>query len=90
MTDEQVIVELYGMPRQRAGCAELTVPAGSLVDVLTAVVTRCPGLSDLVTPEGRIAPHYLLSLDGTSFVKTLASALPAGSRLLILSADAGG
>jgi hypothetical protein len=85
-----VIVEFYGIPRLRAGRAELAVSPGSASVVLAEVVARCPGLSDLLTAEGRLSPHYLLSLDGGAFVTTLAEELPAGTRLLILSADPGG
>jgi hypothetical protein len=88
--DEPVIVEFYGIPRLRAGRSELAVPPGSAAAVLGEVVSRCPALSDLVTNDGRLSPNYLLSLDGGSFVHTLAEDLPAGTRLLILSADPGG
>jgi sacsin len=36
------------------------------------------------------APHYLLSLDGERFITDLGETLPNGTRLLLLSADAGG
>jgi molybdopterin converting factor small subunit len=85
-----VTVELYGIPRLRAGVAERTVPAGSAADVLAAVVRACPGLADVVTPDGRLSPHYLLALDGRRFFTDLAQPLAPGSRVLLLSADAGG
>lgn len=85
-----VVVEFYGIPRRRAGVAELAVEADSIAAVLSAVRARCPGLADLLTNSGRLSPHYLLSLDGTAFVGELTQPLPSGSRLLLLSADAGG
>jgi len=85
-----VIVEFFGIPRLRAGRAELAVAPGSVADVLAQVRSRCPGLSDLLTPEGRLSPHYLLSLDGSCFLKDLTRKLGAGERLVLLSADAGG
>jgi molybdopterin converting factor small subunit len=86
----QVTVEFFGVPRQRAGRAELAVTAASVADLLAAVECACPGLKGLVRPDGRLAPHYLLSVDGQRFVTDAAEPLAPGSRLLLLSADAGG
>jgi molybdopterin converting factor small subunit len=87
---ETVTVEFYGVPRQRAGCAEVTVPAGPVVEVLVAVESRCPGLRGLTTPDGHLAPQYLVSLNGEQFVTDFQRLLEPGSRVLLLSADAGG
>ena len=87
---EQVIVEFFGIPRQRAGRAELAVPAGTVADVLAAVERACPGLAGLVRQDGGLPPHYLLSLGGERFVRDLHEPVPAGGHLLLLSADAGG
>jgi molybdopterin converting factor small subunit len=83
-------VEFYGIPRQRTGCAQTTVCAGALADVLGALETKFPALHGLRRPNGGPAPHYLLSLDGTCFVSDPHQRLEPGSRLLLLSADAGG
>ncbi len=85
-----VAVEFYGVPRLRAGRAELAVEAGPAADVLARVAAACPGLGQVVRPDGRLAPQYLLSVNGERFVTDLGEPLPAGSRLLLLSADAGG
>ena len=90
MSAGAVIVELFGIPRLRAGRAELAVAPGSVADVLAEVRLRCPGLSDLLTDEGQLSPHYLLSIDGSCFLKDLAHTLRIGERLLLLSADPGG
>jgi molybdopterin converting factor small subunit len=84
-----VTVELFGVPRQRAGRAEVQVVAGTVTEVLAALVQACPGLAGLVQ-QGRLSPHYLLSLDGREFVSDPARVLHPGDRLLLLSADAGG
>jgi hypothetical protein len=89
VTDD-VIVEFFGMPRFRAGRGELRVAAGTVADVLACVSAACPGLSGMVGADGRLAGHYLLSLDGQRFVTDLRENLRAGDRLLLLSADAGG
>jgi len=85
-----VIVEFFAVPRMRAGRAQLEVRAGPAIAVLQEVVAKCPGLSDLLTPAGRLSPHYLLSLEGEEFLTDLSRELSPGSRLLLLSADAGG
>jgi hypothetical protein len=86
----EVTVEFYGVPRRRAGRAELTVDAVTAAAALARVAAACPDLGPLVTPDGRLARQYLLSVDGERFVADLAELLPAGTRLLLLSADAGG
>jgi hypothetical protein len=87
---EEATVEFYGVPRARAGRAELRVRARTAGEAVAAVVAACPALAGLRTADGRLAPQYLLSLDGERFVTDLAEPLPSGARLLLLSADAGG
>ena len=86
----EVTVELYGIARLRAGRAEVTVQARTVADMLAAVEQTCPALAGLVQSNGRLAPHYLLSLDGRVFESELHRQLKDGERLLILGADAGG
>jgi molybdopterin converting factor small subunit len=85
----KVTVEFFGIPRLRAGRAEVEVPATTVGEALAAVERACPGLAGLVE-EGRLAPHYLLSLNGEHFGPDMGHALRPGDRLLLLSADAGG
>jgi len=85
-----ITVEFYGMPRQRAGRAELCVRARRIGEALLAVKQACPKLADLTNADGRLAPHYLLSIDGIGFVSDMTQALESGTRVLLLSADAGG
>lgn len=85
-----VVVEFLGVPRLRAGCAELTVTAGTVAEALAAVERACPGLGGLLRSDGQLAGHCLLSLNGRQFVEDLQRPLCAGDRLLLLSADAGG
>ena len=84
-----VTIEFYGIPRERAGRAELTVQAATVADALAAVQRHCPAWDDL-RRDGRLAPHYRLSVDGQRFVTEMSERLTAGTRLLLLSADAGG
>jgi hypothetical protein len=85
----QVVVELFGMPRQRAGQAELIVEATSALEALSAVELRCPQLAGLVC-DGRLSPQFLVSIDGRRFVGDLAAPLRTDARLILLGADAGG
>jgi molybdopterin converting factor small subunit len=90
MNRPQVTVEFFGIPRARAGRAELTVQAATAAEAVAAIASACPALAGLRGTEGRLAPQYLLSLDGQRFLSDLSEPLHAGDRLLLLSADAGG
>jgi molybdopterin converting factor small subunit len=90
MNAPAVTVEFYGVPRLRAGRPEIRVAAATAGEALAAVVETCPDLAGLRRPDGRLAPQYLLSLDGERFVTDLSQPLRPGDRLVVLSADAGG
>lgn len=85
-----ITVEFYGVPRQRAGCAEATVRADTLAEALSALMAAFPQLDGLRRPDGGPAGHYLVSQDGTRFLTDPQQRLEPGCRLLLLSADAGG
>jgi hypothetical protein len=85
-----VIVEFFGVPRVRAGRAEMSVAAATAAEALAAVAAVCPALAGTRTADGQLAPQYLLSLDGGRFVTDLTQPMRPGDRLLLLSADAGG
>jgi molybdopterin converting factor small subunit len=87
---KSVTVEFFGVPRQRAGRSELAVVAGSVAELLAEVERACPQFAGLLFADGRLSSHYLLSLDGKQFVNDLRQELQPGSRVLLLSADAGG
>ena len=84
-----VVIEFYGIPRERAGRAELTVQAATVAEALAAIERACPGLRG-VCVDGRLAPHYRLALDGRQFITDVNQPLQSATRLLLLSADAGG
>jgi hypothetical protein len=50
--DAVVTVELYGVPRLRAGRAEVRVLPGTVAEVLAEVERACPGLAGLRGPDG--------------------------------------
>ena len=86
----QVTIELFGIPRQRAGIAEMTVTACTIADALQQLATSCPNLDGLFQKNGTLSPHYLLSINGARFAGQLQEMLPSHARLLLFSADAGG
>jgi molybdopterin converting factor small subunit len=90
MTEPVVVIELFGIPRQRAGRKEVTVTADTVGAALAALARACPALAGLCRADGTLAPQYLLSRNGERFLTDLGEAVRPGERLLLLSADAGG
>ena len=90
MNRPTITIELFGMPRARAGMKEVVVPASTVAEALAEVIKECPKLGDVVRADGSLSPQYLLSLDGQRFVTDLSHPLRSEDRLLLLSADAGG
>ena len=86
----QVTVEFFGIPRLRAGRTEMTVAGRTILDTLVAVEKACPQLSGLISPDGRLSPHFLVSLEGRRFIRNLQEPLQTGDRIILLSADSGG
>ena len=85
-----ITIELFGMPRARAGVRELVVSAGTVGEALAEVIAKCPALADVVNADGGLGSQYLLSFDGQRFVSNVSQPLQPGGRLLLLSSDAGG
>jgi molybdopterin converting factor small subunit len=85
-----VTVEFFGIPRQRAGMAQLALDAATAAEALALVERHCPRLAPLLQPDRQLTAHYLLSVDGQRFLNDLGERLSAGTHLLLLSADAGG
>jgi molybdopterin converting factor small subunit len=83
-------VELFGIPRSRAGVTRSEVEGTTLGELLANLVARYPGLSpDCIVGE-RLRDGYVANLNGARFVRDPATMLAAGDAVLILSADAGG
>ena len=85
-----VTIEFYGIPRARAGRKDLVVSAATAGEALAEAARECPKLGGMFRSDGRLVPHYLLSLEGQRFITDLQQRLDGGDRLLLLSADAGG
>jgi molybdopterin converting factor small subunit len=82
-------VEFLGVPRQRAGVAELIVEADTLGQLLTMLSHRLPSLSELIVGD-RLHPAFVANLNGDAFISDPDTALGTSDYVLILSADAGG
>ena len=82
-------VELFGIPRERAGVAELELQAETLGQLLSTLAVRFPSLGELVH-SGRLQSPILANLNGDRFVTDPATRLNEADCVLILSADAGG
>ena len=82
-------VEFLGIPRERAGVADLDVEADTLGQLLRLLADRFPDLGELVA-NGELHPSIVANLNGDEFVSDPRQALAADDHLLILSADVGG
>lgn len=86
-----IVVELYGVPRLRAGTGRLTVEGSSVAEALAALGRAAPVLvGSVLGPDGAVLPAYRLSLNGDRFVSDPSTPLADGDALLLLSADVGG
>lgn len=83
-------IELYGIPRHRAGTSALEVDARTLGDALAIAGRRLPGLAETCLDGGRLRSGFLANINGRKFVSDPATPLSAGDCVLILSSDAGG
>lgn len=85
----RITFELYGIPRRRAGRAEVAVDATTVFEALEQLQQSCPGLTELLQ-QNQLNPHYSLSLNAQILIQDLSLPLEVESRLLLFSADIGG
>jgi molybdopterin converting factor small subunit len=85
-----ITIELFGIPRRRAGVAKTEAKGSRLDEVVTDLACRFPSLAEECFSGGQLKPGTLVNLNGQRFVTDPATALKPGDALLILSADAGG
>ena len=83
-------IELFGVPRLRAGVHRLAIEADSVGQALRSLARECPSLADSIGAEDRLHPAYRLSLNGETFLTDPETPLNEGDVLLLLSADVGG
>jgi molybdopterin converting factor small subunit len=85
-----IAIELFGIPRLRAGTGLIRVDASTIGEALRELGRACPALEDSVLRDGRALEAFRVSLNGASFVSNPETPLRDGDSLLLLSADVGG
>lgn len=87
-------VELFGIPRLRAGTAIVEIDTDqkslTLGELLSRLVESCPALERECIEDGRMKEGYVANLDGQQFVSDPNFTVESGRCVLIMSADAGG
>ena len=86
----QVTVELFGIPRARAGVACTVANGSTLGDVFLDLAKRFPVLGEACMHGRFLKAGYTANLRGQQFVTDPAIQLNEGDSILLLSLDAGG
>jgi molybdopterin converting factor small subunit len=86
----QVVVELFGIPRARAGLALTSAVGDNLGDVLVHLATRFPQLAETCIDGRDLRSGYIANLCNDRFVTSPETPLCEGDTILLLSIDAGG
>ena len=87
----RVHVELFGVPRLRAGARRLAVEAADIGAALRALSRACPALvGSVLSSEGSLQPAYTLNLNGQRFTTDPSTPLRDGDSLIVLAVDVGG
>jgi len=86
----QVAVELFGIPRARAGLARTTAVGDNLGDVLADLATKHPQLADACIDGRSLRPGFVVNLSAERFVTSPDTPLAEGDTVLLMSLDAGG
>jgi molybdopterin converting factor small subunit len=82
-------VEFFGVPRERAGVAELEVQAETLGQLLGTLAARIPSFESFMGGAA-LHPAFVANLNGDRFISDPGTPLGESDCVLILSADAGG
>jgi molybdenum cofactor guanylyltransferase len=85
-----ITIELFGVPRLRAGVSRLSVEAATLGDALFALGRAAPVLEGTVLDAAKLNPAYAVSLNGDRFITDPSTPLSHGDSLLLLAVDVGG
>jgi molybdopterin converting factor small subunit len=86
----QIAVELFGIPRARAGVAETVASGENLGDVLGDLAARFPSLAETCIDGRTLRPGYIVNLSAKRFVTCPETPLSESDTVLLLSLDAGG
>ena len=86
----QVTIELFGIPRARAGVSQTLADGSTLGEVFLDLAQRFPALEDECIQGGFLKLGYTANLRGEKFVTDPTTQLKEGDSILLLSIDAGG
>ena len=92
---KRLVAEFFGPAREIAGVAEVELELkarATAKDMLRALAASYPSLrGPVIDPESwSTAPYILMNLDGRQTIEDGDFELPSGSRVLLMSALAGG
>lgn len=92
---KHLVTEFFGPAREIMGVPEVELEletTASARDMLRALAAAYPALKGpIIDPESwSTAPYILMNLDGKETIKDADLELPSGSRVLLMSALAGG
>lgn len=85
-----VTIELFGVPRLRAGRDAVQVAAQTLGEALRALGATCPALTPSVVDSGKLGACYLVAVNGTQFSADPSLPLADGDVVVLIASDAGG
>jgi len=86
----RVAVELFGIPRARAGVAHTSAVGNDLGDVLADLAARFPRLAESCIDGRTLRAGFVANLECDRFVTAPDTPLSDGDTVLLLSLDAGG
>ena len=86
----QVAVELFGIPRARAGVAETSASGQNLGDILADLARKLPQLGVTCIDGRSLRPGFVVNLSGQKFVTSPDTPIRPDDTILLLSLDAGG
>ncbi len=86
----QIAVELFGIPRARAGLAKTSALGSNLGDVLADLAQKFPRLAETCIDGRTLRPGFVANVSAERFVTSPETPLNEGDTVLLLSLDAGG
>ncbi len=86
----EVAVELFGIPRARAGVAQTRASGSNLGDVLADLATQFPLLAETCINGRSLRPGFIVNLSAQRFVTSPDTPIQSDDTVLLLSLDAGG
>lgn len=86
----QVIVELFGIPRARAGVSQAVANGTTLGDIFVDLARQFPTLGGTCIQGQFLKAGYIANLRGEQFVTHPSTRLKEGDSILLMSLDAGG